>query len=172
MLYKILKRHEQRFITLDSIKNYLRISHDYDDEWIMSLVNATIEAAESFLRSKVLKSDIEVIIEYNSGGAKIALPVSPVLSVTKITARSNGHDTVLHAEDYELRSEYIVLGNLPLWHYLKIEYVAGFEDAEIPHMLRQGIMLHIAEMYDNRGTVSSISSEVQKLYQPYRKMMI
>ena len=41
----------------------------------------------------------------------------------------------------------------------------------IPKSLLQGILIHIGEMYD-KGTFKGISEDLQKLYQPYKKVRI
>ncbi len=172
MQHKILSIAEQNFLNLSSIKTYLRISHDYDDVWITELIDASISAAESFLRMQLLARNVEMRIE-SIYKTDIPLTLIPVVDVIKVTAHFGEQNIILQKEEYVVQAQQIKLKNLPLHDYITVEYVAGFPNqATIPAALRQGIQLHVAEMYDSRGSVASISNEVQKLYQPYRQMKI
>ncbi|MES2214771.1 MAG: head-tail connector protein [Pseudomonadota bacterium] len=172
MSYKILSVEAQNFLDLCAIKNYLRISHDYDDLWITELIGASISAAESFLRKKLLKSKVQVKVKY-SYMPNIRMPIGPVAEILEVKAISGIYTITLLADEYIWEDEVIKLRNLPLYDHLVIEYIAGYPDqSQIPASIKQGMLLHIAEMYDSRGMVASISREVQKLYQLHRKMML
>jgi len=171
MSYKILAIVKQDFLQLGIIKTYLRISHDYDDQWITELICGAISAAENFLRIRLLPIKLRICVQYLHQ-PNIILPFVPVAEILAVTAHAGLRDIVLR-EEYELDKNMIKLRNAPSHDYLTIDYIAGYQDqTQIPAAIKQGIMLHIAEMYDSRGTIASISHEVQKLYQPYRQMML
>lgn len=171
MSYQILSIAEQDFFDLAAIKTYLRISHDYDDPWINELINTAICASENFLRRTLLPTTIKMHFDkiYNS---KITLHSSPISEVREIIVFDIGKRT-LTADDYLLKNEQIIFKHLPRFEYITVEYIAGYiKQSTIPNAIKQGMMLHIAEMYDSAGITAAISSEVQKLYQPYRKMLL
>lgn len=172
MSYKILSIAQQDFLCIAAIKNYLRISHNYDDQWIIELISGAISAAENFLRIRLLATKLQIHMRY-SCKSTIVLPLIPVAEILEIAVHSGVYDTKLQKNEYYVEKSTIRLRNLPLYEYLTVDYIAGYLDqAQIPASIKQGMFLHIAEMYDSRGTTISISEEVRKLYQPYRKMML
>ena len=49
-MYKILAIEKPEIWSLDEIKNYLRVTHDYDNNLITNLLNASIMMAENFTK--------------------------------------------------------------------------------------------------------------------------
>jgi uncharacterized phiE125 gp8 family phage protein len=171
MSYKILHRADIEIFRLPEVKNYLRISHDYDDMWLGELINSSIEAAENFLRLKLVATRIETIFQAPQSRT-IKLPLMPIARIISLTAKISEAKTEL-IENYEIDEGILKLQHLPTNQSLKVEYIAGFEDqSKIPSAIRQGILLHTAQTYESQGSASSISSEVERLYQPYRRMRI
>lgn len=171
MPYQILSTDLQQMVTMPALKNYLRISHDYDDAWLSDLIYCAIGAAENFLCIKLLSSKIKVYIEYLENNA-VQLYGSPICEITEIVVKGDP-ELIYEPANYYLEGNILKFKQLPQQKNLTVEYIIGYKDqANIPAVIKQGILLHIAEMYDNRGIVASIPSEVQKLYKPYRKMMI
>ena len=198
MTYKIIHRAEQEILRLPEIKNFLRISHDFDDLWINELIRCAIEAAERFMRFRLIPVKVELRSEYVNNGL-IKLPIGSVAEVISITAKTNSNagldpasrqapeipgqarDDQIRNQDYQLISpgKYevkdfcIKLHDFPKNKSIKVEYIAGFIDqSTIPSVVKQGIMLHVAEMYDSHGSKTPISDEVLALYQSYRLMRI
>lgn len=171
MPYQILSTDLQNMVTIPELKNYLRISHDYDDLWLSELIYCAIGAAENFMRIKLLGSKIKVDIHHleNSEVRLYGLPISEIIEVV-----AKGEQEVIFApESYYLEDNILKFKEHRRAQDLIIEYIVGYKDqTKIPAAIRQGVLLHIAEMYDSRGASASISGEVQKLYQPYRKMMV
>lgn len=171
MSYQILSIAEQEIFNLPTIKTYLRISHDYDDPWINELINTAICAAENFLRRTLLPTTIKMHFE-KIYGSKITLHSSPISEIKEI-AGYTPEKIILTTDDYIIRDEQIIFRSLPNIEYVTVEYIAGYVNQfTIPNAIKQGMMLHIAEMYDSAGITAAISAEVQKLYQPYRKMLL
>lgn len=171
MSYKILRRAEQEIFRLPEIKNFLRISHDYDDGWIMELVSSSIEAAENFLRFRLLSTSVQAY-QNHLRNSKITLPLAPVAEFTEIVIKT-ATEEALRIERYSLEDSALKIPNLPHFELITVEYVAGYSDqGAILAAIKQGILLNTAEMYDSHGARSSISDKVRKLYQPYRKMLV
>ena len=47
--YKILEKESKAILKLKEVKNFLRISHDYDDSLVKELILAATEYAENFI---------------------------------------------------------------------------------------------------------------------------
>jgi uncharacterized phiE125 gp8 family phage protein len=147
--------------------------HDDEDEWIDNLIDTSISFAENFMRIKLRPYEVSAILDYTRS-SRLYLPVGPATSITKVMiCRYDNNDYELKKDDYSFTSTCLQLCNLSAWDKIKIEYMAGFDDASIiPASLKQGLLLHIAEMYDSRGAISYVSGDVEKLYQPYKTILI
>lgn len=171
MSYKILHKAEQEIFRLPEIKNFLRISHDYDDAWILELMNSSIEVAENFLRLRLLPTRVRVSQDRLSN-SEMTMPLAPVAEVASIVVKTSLEEA-RRIEQYSFDDSVLKIPNLPYFDLITVEYVAGYPDQKtIPVAVRQGMLLHTAEMYDSHGVNSAISDEVRKLYQPYRKMLV
>lgn len=153
---------DEKPISIEEIKNYLRISHDYDDKWISDLIGGSIIAAENFLRLKVVKTRVEIICKYMH---TIYLPYLPIIDVESIFLKEKDSEI----KEYKVSGDKIEIDKI-YYGKLKVSYLAGYSN--IPTPIKQGIMLHIAESYDSRGMNSLISKDVRGLYQPYRRLII
>ncbi len=171
MSYKILRKADQEIFRLPEVKNFLRISHDYDDMWISELINGSIEVAENFLRLRLLPTSVQVR-QRRLHNSEMTLPLTPVAEMTSIVIKTVTEEA-RRVEQYILEDSMLKIRDLPHFELITVEYIAGYQDQKaIPAAVRQGMLLHMAEMYDSHGANSAISDEVRKLYQPYRMMRI
>jgi hypothetical protein len=54
-----------------------------------------------------------------------------------------------------------------------VTYQVGFEQAgHVPMMIKQGMLFHIAIMYEQRTGSATLSENVIAMYQPFRKIRI
>lgn len=82
--YQILDRENQDILTLKEVKNFLRLSHDYDDLLVKDLIQASIDYAENFtgkfidirkVQCSVFQASNKIYIKY--------MPFNKVLSAEK-----------------------------------------------------------------------------------------
>lgn len=172
MSCKILsvKPEPQTIFSLENIKTYLRISDEYDNGWILELIDAAISAAENFLRITIIEKTVHT--RFDSPYEKIKLPLIPVSNVIAVNIHKEEHEILLSQDEYEVHKDILLLKKPPSYNFLSVKYIAGYKNGFLPASVKQGIMLHIAQMYDSRGTNSSISTEMQSLYQPFRRIII
>lgn len=171
MPYQILSTDSQAIVEMSALKNYLRISHDYDDIWLSELIYCAIGAAENFMRVKLLGSKIKMEVQSIKNNA-VPLYGSPICEIIEVVAKGK-QEVICAPDNYYLENDILKFKQAPQAQNLTVEYIVGYKDqASIPAVIKQGILLHIAEMYDNHGMISSPSGEVKKLYQSYRKMML
>lgn len=170
----IIESFPQKLWSLEDVKNYLRISHSYDDNLIVNLIDASIVAAENFTGLSLILKLVKSI--YNQKQQSFTVKYKPINIIKKVIVE-DGHDI------YELKNEeyYIDYDNYSVnlnKAFLKggliIEYLAGFEEASIPRSIKHGVLLHIAEMYDRQeqGSGYVFSNEIKNLYSPYRQLKI
>ena len=169
MMQVIKKIYEIKFLNLADIKNYLRVQHDEDDILIQSQINAATEYAEKFLSIHLVKKDIE--IQYNGSIPYIfKIAVYPIKKFGSLRYR-------LGAEEYELKQgEDFEFNHFVEQVSMRKKYQADFFcvdlevglDEYVPYNITQGIMKHIAKLYNN-SPLDQVFQEVTPFYQSYRR---
>jgi len=169
--YTIIDTKITEIWPLEQVKNYLRISHDYDDALIESLVTGAIDSAEKFTGLSLYPR--QVVCNITNAAASIHLKYIPVLNIQAVyllkkeTKKSINDDFgyaqpdthCLHFADIYKRQK------------LEIEYVSGYEN-NIPRSIQHGILMHVAAMYEHTENSMNLSSKIRDLYTPYRIMKI
>lgn len=154
-------------VSLAEVKAHLRVDHSDEDDLISALIQASRELCEAFQNRTLITTVLELVCD-GFPGSVISLPRPPLQGVTSITATDEaGVDTVVSAADY-LVSTAGVLGRVVLksgssWPAVTLQevdgfvvrYTAGYGDdpADVPQLTRQGILLTIGHLYENRETV-------------------
>ena len=168
--YELISTKLQEIWPLGEVKNYLRIAHDYDDNLILNLKVAAIEAAEKFtglsLHSREVNCNIQKAL-WN-----ISLKYIPILEVKEVSLLDKDNKKI--TDDFG----YIETGN-QIIHFkadyvgkdLRIQYIAGFLD-NIPRSIQHGVLMHIASMYEHTENGTNLSSNIKDLYMPYRILKI
>jgi hypothetical protein len=164
--YRILKQEDQNIFDLNQIKNYIRISIDYDDNMLLSMLDGVIQIAENFIKLSLVNRVIEVIASESNG---VMLPFVPMIRILDVKR----DDNPIQLDDLDIKNHEIKIRNKTKYKSLKVSYLAGYEDPSlIPSPIKQGILLHLASMYDSRGTTYVCPESVLSIYKSYRKMVI
>ena len=158
-------------VSLSDVKAHLRITGSAEDSLLTRLILSAREAAEAYLQRALVTQSWQLSYD-DYAPSCISLPRGPVQSVTsvKMVAR-DGSSTTLDASAYYLNSgkEVLVLDTPLVSHIIEVVYVVGYGAASaVPGAIKQGMLTHIAEMYEKRGEAASLSRNAQALYQPYR----
>ena len=162
-IYKILEKDSREIVSLEHVKRYLRISHSHDDELLTAFLRAAVEAAEHYTRCHILQKTVRLYIE-NFTGAEIDLQVRLLQRVSKI---------IVGSETIDIDSLHLSNDKIILPHYcsgpLELVYDVGYPSYDsIPAGIVQGILRHVAELYDREGVLLGIPEECISLYTPYR----
>jgi hypothetical protein len=133
---------------------------------IYEMIEAAISYAENFIKSSLTLKIIEVVT-YN---CKVTLlPMLPVLKILEVKA----DETIIEEAGYSVGQHSIILETSSKIQKFVVTYVAGYEHpAQIPASIKQGILIHISQMYDNRGNPVAFSDPINHIYKPYRKMAV
>lgn len=157
---------------LDEVKNYLRISHDYDDALLSGLLEAAIESVELFTGVSLHIRGLTAKIQ--SATASISLKHIPVLDIDSVILKKNNQDTDISADfgvilnggtSIEVDEKYI-------GEDLEIQYQAGYREDLVPRAIKHGILMHVSDMYENSVDAVALSSQIKDLYAPYRIIRI
>ena len=171
VFYEIQHINKQNLINLQDTKKYLRVSHDEDDIFIEQIIDSAIESCENYCGFKIISREIKITI-CNFYDDKVMLPLSPLKNIKEIKS-SKGNQS-FDISDYTLNKKdgVIIFDKIIRPKLLEIIFEVGFEDFNlIPKSLIQGIMMHISQIYDS-GSYQNISKDLEKLYNPYRKIRI
>jgi len=79
----VIELFPQKLWKLEAIKNYLRISHSYDDNLIENLINAAIIAAENFINLHLVLRNVHFICNVRNT-QNFTLKYKPINKVKKL----------------------------------------------------------------------------------------
>lgn len=166
-------------ITLDEIKAHCRVTHADDDVYLIGLVAACREYAETLTRRSFVSTTWRLTLDdwpsvrtgnFGSTSDSIILPRSPVASVTSITYIDTAEATqTLATSVYELsnttepatiRLKYGQSWPSVLGHpeCITVTFVAGYGAYdEVPEIAKAAIKLHVSHLYENREAVTPAS---------------
>jgi hypothetical protein len=128
--------------------------------------------------------DLPISALYGGLPQSIPLPKGPVSSITSVvTYDLDNTASTFSAANYRLDSsgERLILNYGALWPSsiraqagCEVTYVAGYgAAASVPQPIKQGIMIHIASLYEQRGNCEDsmdLPPGTKMLLQPYRIM--
>jgi len=173
---------EALVVTLAEAKDYLRITHNLEDELITELIRAATARVESecfrllnphevtalFVSPRLTGDDFGILTRYDDPDgihAGIALSKIPITEVTSIkTIALDGTDAELDASLWYYNE---ILGaiqwttngvyyNTVDFPYLQVEYTAGYgyeEDVSlVPSDIKLAIRIIVADMYECRSS--------------------
>lgn len=169
--YEIISIEEREIWGLEDVKNYLRVSHKNDDKLIGDLIKAATGYAEKFLGTGFFTKKIKCII--NSAPSYFRVKYKPILKLDKVylVKRENKEDITEDFGHVDFEQEKIWIDQNYWYQKLEINYESGFGQ-NIPSTILQGILMHVANMYDLGESVLNISSEIREIYLPYRAIRV
>ena len=191
MSYSIITPATLKALTVQEVKDYLRVDSDAEDTLLGVLIDASTQMAESYLGRFLLTTVIEEFYDffpvYKTGvdpfhGDRNIIylsrgPVQAVASVKYIDG--NGDEQTVTASDYraDLVSEpsRIMpnegwLGTKDTVNAVIIRYTCGYTQAsDVPANIKMAMLLMIGEMYEKRvDSVHRLPTASEYLLNPYR----
>lgn len=154
-------------LSLNYIKNYLRIDNNCDDDFLQNALLVAISYAEKItgyiLGTKTLKTTITLKT------ATQKLNDFPFIINEIISITNNGE--ALQATQYQL-SNGNILFTKQTSGTIEIEFKTGISATSIPQDIKQAILQHIATMYQNKNGNYTIPQAVQNTYSQYKNIRI
>lgn len=163
-------------LSLVETKLFLRVDTTAEDTLITSLIKVAREAAEIFTGRSLNTQSHRFILE-GVLPETIILPKSPIISVQTVSVSLRGANAqTLDAARYRLINPRGVLQlfDSPSGDTLTITYAAGYGDnaSDVPSLIRQGMLHHIAQMFDSREQTGAIPELSRTLYFPFREVRL
>jgi hypothetical protein len=170
MQVKVIEKPEQEYLSLDFVKEYLRVDHDAEDRVISDLIPAAREIVQVntgyYIGPQKIRTIVPLIkrkgrpitprsIGYLCGRTCIRLPLSPIISIDKVKVIDfDGKETEVPSHKYHPNLN--VYPSLIILDYVDqdtaiIELTVGTE--ELTSALKQRILIVLADLYENRGNI-------------------
>ncbi|WP_192820178.1 head-tail connector protein [Rufibacter sp. LB8] len=172
----IVKNIEHLHITLNEIKQHLRISPNYTDEdtQLITLLNVATSEAESFIDNNIAFKELESKIK-NFESSEIEIEQGNLKEVVSIMA-DNIAITDYELDINEFNFNISFSGNITASE-LVITYKAGTNETSKVHAINQAILIRIADRYEvTRSSYHTAgyntNTAFESLLMPYRKILM
>lgn len=160
---------------LEETKEYLKINIIDDDILIGSLIKTVRNVAELFMRRSLITQSWKLSYNKYAPGT-IILPKGPVQSVSSIALISRDSvRRVLPANNYYLACDSkLIFDATPMGHLIEIIYVTGYGDtaAAVPPAIREGMLAHLAAIYDGKVSKNVLPGNVTGFYGGFRVLRV
>jgi len=163
-------------LTLAEVKLYLRVDGTAEDAFITELIDAATEMFECYTRCSLLTQTWQQAYdEYMP--CKVALSRGPVQAINQVrVVAQDGTITIIPNTDYTLNAgnEFLNTSSEICGHIVQVEYVAGFggSTTDIPADIKQGLLSHIALMFEERINCIGMPRSVTGIYSKYKKVRL
>ncbi len=162
-------------VTLAEAKLYLRVDTADEDALITQMIGAVRRVAEQYLRRTLVSRQWKLVYD-EALPQRVCLPMTPVTSIVRVTKISEGGVT----EDvpntlYALNAarSHLCLETQVSAHQIEVVYQAGYGAASaVPASIRQGMLAHLAELYDGRSAAYPLPDTAAAFYFPYREVQL
>ncbi|MCB2081366.1 MAG: phage head-tail connector protein [Hyphomicrobiales bacterium] len=162
-------------LSLSEAKLYLRVDSSDEDSVITRMIATARQAAEHYTRRSFITQTWTLAYD-DYAPAMVALPKGPVQSITSVkTIARDATETVISSSVYTMDAgkNRLLFDADILGLVVQITYVAGYGDASsIPEALKQGMLAHIADLYEQRPNYAGLPLTARDLYAPYRSLRL
>lgn len=163
-------------VSLSEVKNYLRVGHDQDDEIIALMVTGAREAAEAYLGTSFITQRWKMTLE-DALPDIVPLRFGLVQAIVSIeTLDEAGDATALSVDAYRLSMDKRAVHVLSPRSGFRFEitYDAGYGATAglMPGLIRQGILQHVAVMYEQREIGAPMPTMALQAYHPYKEISL
>lgn len=169
--YQILEKGNEAVLTMEEVKNFLRLSHDYDDSLVKDLIQAATDYAENFtgkfintrvIKCLVFQADKEIRIK--------CTPLNKILSAEKVV-KGELKDISSSLGEINLDEALLEVNSIYVGHDMAIKLSSGYGE-KVPYAIKMGILKHVSAIYElNENSLDPVE-EVRNLYLPFRSFKI
>ncbi len=164
----VIKTDNQKIFTLAFIKNYLRIDNDYDDEFLLNAIETAANYAE-MITGKIFGSKT-YRLKFTTEKSLLKIDDISLLNDDLVSISIN--DKKATHQDFEIKNgiicfKYSIKGNIDI-----VFKKDGISLEEIPTDIKQAILFHIANIYQNKNGNCAVPQAAQEIYNLYRKIRV
>jgi len=162
-------------LILAETKLFLRVDGSTEDTLITDLIVAARQLAEEYLRRSLVQQSWKLVFD-DAAPVETLLPRRPIISITSVTSIArDGTQTTIDSDIYYLNAakDSLVFDAQVTGHQVEVIYAAGYGNAaDVPGAIRQGLLNHVAALYDGRVFGREIPGITRALYDSYREVML
>lgn len=162
-------------VSLSEAKAFLRVDGSDEDDIIMQLISAARHYAEEYMRRSLITQSWTLWFD-DYVPSFITLPMGPVQSVTHVkTYDRAGAVSTVDSVSYRLDAgkTRLLFDAAPMNTRIEVSYVTGYgASSDVPGAIKQGLLHHIASMFDDRVEGLGLTEQARTLYKPYKVEML
>lgn len=180
-------------VSIADAKAYMRVDHSDDDELIEAFIGAAtaqIEGRYGTLGRAIRRQTWDYILECfpDPGCESIELPLPPLIDVITVSYTDAAGDVqTLETGEFEVDTNSVPGRVRPVqggywptaiedqYDAVRIRFLAGYPDDEVPPTIALAIKIMVADMYENRESVTqqnlttvNIPTAAERLLNQYR----
>lgn len=178
-------------VGLSEVKAHLRLDHAHEDEYLRPLIQASVGFVEEYLGRSLLTQVWRLIWEKKKAYppqlstvgedfCSICLPYPPLRAILSIhRLMSTGEKKPIRRHRLEMNHQIPRLVFADVLEPVEIEFETGYGDrpVDIPPVIRQAILMSVADFYENRDSeravgVLSRNALVREMLDTYRTMRL
>lgn len=139
-------------VTLYEAKLHLRVDDDFtnDDGYIEGLIKAATQQAENYIGNDIAYTS-NVTSYYDWSGDTVRVDEGNLIDVQYVISDTSVAQTISAIKSYYNYFEVLLsesVSSTTDYTPLKIEYTTGYDENECPEVIKQAILVKIANMYD------------------------
>jgi len=191
MISYLLAGPAEEPVSLAEARAFLRLDDTAEDGLVTTLIAAARLHVESVTGRALVEQSWRLVLDSWPVDGVVALPVSPLVSLTSITAfDEDGDDHVVPLAQFEAASGVTparlilprTVDGMPVLRErfgIEVDYVAGFGDAiDVPSDLKRGVLALVAHWFEHRdavmvaGSGAVIPPGFGQMISPYRQVRL
>ena len=159
-------------VTLAETKLFLRVDNEEEDTLIAMMIASSRRKAEQYIRRSLITQRWKMAYD-DYAPSRINLMRGPVQAmVMVVSVQRDGSSSTLLPTTYHLSAnkDVLLFDAAPIGYQVELTYITGYGDApsDVPEPIRQGMLCHIAHMYNERDGSLEPDGMVKNLYDDYR----
>lgn len=169
--YQILEKNIEPIINIDFLKNYLRVSHDYDDDLIKLQLASAVEMTEKFLELQINQMVVRVDIPVMQ--KNITLPHKPITEI-KYAMLIEGDNKTDLSDQLTIQYEQGVISPKSvdiLDKKIEVIYLAGFVN-KMPPIVYNGLLHLVRRLYESEPNELLDPKILHDIFYSYRRVKI
>ena len=191
MISYLLAGPAEEPVSLAEARAFLRLDSEAEDGLVSTLVAAARLHVESVTGRALVNQSWRLVLDAWPTDCVVTLPVSPLVSLTAITAYDeDGDDHPLPMAQFEAAAGVTparlnlprTVAGMPVLRErfgIEVDYVAGFGEADdVPSDLKRGVLALVAHWFEHRdavlvaGSGAVIPPGFNQMISPYRQVRL
>ncbi len=192
MKLELIEQPNEEIITLQEVKDYLNINHNFEDSMLKLLIKSTREAIETLVQKSIIKQTWKYTLSQNEfdnlntdgrpcvfgSMIKIPMPRPPVLDIVEVVIDRKVIDRKRLKLEKINNTSYLYVNNIRNFdkcQEISILYNAGIAlfPNRVPYQIKLANLMLVANAYQDRyNSTYQISAGIRELLSPFLNLRI